>query len=213
MNAKRITPLVVIGLALAGGVIFLQRRRKQPLPCPSNLSWLLENPVMNGMAGAKKLLDRAQVAPGMRVLDVGCGPGRVTLPTAERVGAAGEVIALDVQIAMLDRVQKKLDAQGVTNVRLLHAGAGDGMTDSETFDRAFLVTVLGEIPDKPAALREIYRALKPGGILSITEMYLDPDVQMPGRIRKLADETGFDVDETFGAFPAFTMNLVKPLMG
>jgi ubiquinone/menaquinone biosynthesis C-methylase UbiE len=93
---------------------------------------------------------------------------------------------------------------------LLHAGAGDGKTAAESFDRAFLVTVLGEIPDKIGALREIYRALKPGGILSITEVFPDPDFQMPGAIRKLAHETGFSVKNKIGSFPAFTMNLTKP---
>jgi membrane protease YdiL (CAAX protease family) len=56
----------------------------------SSLSFLLENPFMNRVAGAQLLLDRADVASGMRVLDVGCGPGRIALPVALRVGANGE---------------------------------------------------------------------------------------------------------------------------
>ena len=111
---------------------------------------------------------------------------------------------------MLRRVQEKLTAQKVHNVRLLQAGAGESKTEPESFDRAFLVTVLGEIPDKPAALREIYRALKPGGILSITEVFPDPDMQRPAVVRQLAQETGFSVAEQIGSFPAFTMNLAKP---
>jgi ubiquinone/menaquinone biosynthesis C-methylase UbiE len=110
---------------------------------------------------------------------------------------------------MLQRVQQKLKAENVTNVRLLHAGAGEGKTETASFDRAFLVTVLGEIPDKAAALREIYGALKPGGILSITEIFPDPDLQTPGAIRRLAEEAGFEVRSKMGRFPAFTMNLVK----
>jgi ubiquinone/menaquinone biosynthesis C-methylase UbiE len=165
---------------------------------------------MEQVAGAELLLDRAGVAPGMRVLDVGCGPGRITLPAAHRVGPNGEVVALDIQEAMLQRVRQKLDAQNVANVRLLHAGAGEGQTEPESFDRAFLVTVLGEIPDKAAALREIYQALKPGGILSVTEVLPDPDYQTPNAIRQLAREAGFEASEKIGGFPAFTMNLLKP---
>jgi ubiquinone/menaquinone biosynthesis C-methylase UbiE len=201
--------LALAVLTIAGIGLFIRRQRPH-LPCPSSLSFLLENPFVNRVAGAQLLLDRAGVRPGMRVLDVGCGPGRITLPAAQRVGANGEVVALDIQPAMLQRLQKKLEAQKVANVRLLHAGAGEGKTEPESFDRAFLVTVLGEIPDKAAALREIYRALKPDGILSITELFPDPDMQTPGAIRKLAQETGFEVDGKMGRFPAFTMNLVKP---
>jgi ubiquinone/menaquinone biosynthesis C-methylase UbiE len=107
-------------------------------------------------------------------------------------------------------VRKKIDVQNVANIRLLHAGAGEGKTEPESFDRAFLVTVLGEIPDKSAALHEIYQALKPGGVLSVTEVLPDPDFQTPGAVQELARETGFEVREKMGGFPAFTMNLVKP---
>ncbi len=207
--AMRGSGVLLVALT-AVGIGLWARRRHPHMPCPSSLSFLLENPFMNRVAGAELLLDRAGVSPGMRVLDVGCGPGRITLPAARRVGLAGEVVALDIQPAMLRRVQEKLTAQKVHNVRLLQAGAGEGKTEPESFDRAFLVTVLGEIPDKPAALREIYRALKPGGILSITEVFPDPDMLRPTVIRQLAQETGFSVAEQIGSFPAFTMNLVKP---
>lgn len=198
-------------LVTAGVGVLIWRRQHPHLPCPAALSFLLENPVMNRMAGAKALLDRADVSSSMRVLDIGCGPGRITLPAAHRVGPTGEVVALDIQKAMLRRVQKKLDAQNMSNVSLLHAGAGEGKTEPSSFDRAFMVTVLGEIPDKVAALREAFRALKPGGILSITEVIYDPDYQTPNVVRRLAQETGFEVGSKIGSFFAYTMNLVKPV--
>jgi ubiquinone/menaquinone biosynthesis C-methylase UbiE len=135
----------------------------------------------------------------------------VTLPVAKRVGAAGGVVALDIQTEMLHRVEQKLMAEHVTNVRLLHAGIGAGMTEAGAFDRAILVTVLGEIPNKVSALCEIWRALRPGGVLSITEVFLDPHLQTPATIRRLAHQTGFEVKAMIGRFPAFTINLVKPL--
>lgn len=100
--------------------------------------------------------------------------------------------------------------EGIRNVRLLRAGAGEGKTEAESFDRAFLVTVHGEIPDKAAALREIYLALRAGGVLSVTEVFPDPHMLTPGAIRRLAQETGFKVEKQMGSFPAFTMNLLKP---
>jgi ubiquinone/menaquinone biosynthesis C-methylase UbiE len=208
---SRVTNRLKIALAIltTAGIGMLLRRRYPYMPCPSSLSFLLENPFMNRIAGAQLLLDRAGVGPGMKVLDVGCGPGRITLPAARRVGANGEVVALDIQPQMLQRVQSKLAAQDVTNVRLLLAGVGQGKSEPDAYDRALLVTVLGEIPDKVAALREIHRALKPGGIVSITEVFPDPDMQMPRVIRRLALETGFEPAPRIGSFPAFTMNLIK----
>lgn len=81
----------------------------------------------------------------------------------------------------------------------------------DTFDRALLVTVLGEIPDRKAALAEIFHALKPGGVLSITEVLPDPHYQRPGTIRQFASEVGFEEQGYFGGFPAFTLHLRRPV--
>lgn len=198
------------GMAFVALMMRRMTARQRPLPCPFWLSGLLNNPYMNSVAGAETILDRLGVETGMKVLDVGCGPGRLTLPAARRVGADGEVTALDIQPEMLRRVQKKLDASDLTNVRLVRAGAGDGQVGQDVFDRALLVTVLGEIPDRRAALHEIFQALKPGGILSVTEVLPDPDFQTPGTVRRLASEVGFEEQAHFGGLPAFTLHLRKP---
>lgn len=210
MNTLSRILMGVTGVTLA--TVFIRRwmARRQPLPCPFWLSWLLENPFMNSVAGADVILDRLALEPGMKVLDVGCGPGRLTIPAARRVGADGQVTALDIQPEMLQRVQKKLAASALTNVRLVCAGAGEGNVEHETFDRGLLVTVLGEIPDRKAALEEMFQALKPGGILSVTEVLPDPDFQTPSTVRRLATEVGFEEQAHFGGFPAFTIHLRRP---
>ena len=184
--------------------------RRQSLPCPAWLSILLENPYMNSVAGANKILDRMALESGMKVLDVGCGPGRLTIPAAERVGPAGAVVALDIQSEMLHRLQKRIETQNLTNIQTIQAGAGDGAVPHNTFDRALLVTVLGEIPDRQAALSEIFTALKPGGILSITEALPDPHYQSRTQLRKLAKGVGFKEASCTGNWVAFTSNFIKP---
>jgi ubiquinone/menaquinone biosynthesis C-methylase UbiE len=80
----------------------------------------------------------------------------------------------------------------------------------EQFERAFLVTVLGEIPDQEKALREIYGLLTPGGILSVTELLPDPHYQRQSVVRELALRTGFIPTVVYSNYRAFTMNLMRP---
>lgn len=199
------------GVGLGAVVCWRFAVRRHTLPCPSWLSWLLENPLMNSVAGADEILARLGVEPGMRVLDVGCGPGRLTLPAARRVGAGGQVTALDIQSEMLRRTRLKLQAAHLDNVQLVQAAVGQGKVEPNTFDRALLVTVLGEIPDRNAALAEIFQALKPGGILSVTEVLPDPHYQPLSTVRRLAAEAGFEERAHFGSLPAFTVHLQKPV--
>jgi ubiquinone/menaquinone biosynthesis C-methylase UbiE len=155
-------------------------------------------------------LDRLDLSPGMRVIDVGCGPRRLTIPVARAVEPHGEVVALDIQEGMLERLQKRTDAAGLKNVRPVPGGIGQVEIESDSFDRALLVTVLGEIPDREAALREIYRILKPGGVLSITEIFPDPHYQTRSTVRTLCQAAGFQLAKEFGHVLAHTMNWLKP---
>ncbi len=194
--------LIAIGIAAR----FRHRLRPYKVPCPVWMSFLLENPYMKSVASAEILMDRARVQPGMRILDVGCGAGRIAIPAALRVGEAGAIVALDVQAGMLKKLEHEAHKQGVTNIRTIHSGAGLGTAVSGVFDRVFIVTALGEIPDRPAALREARAALAPDGMLSITEVFPDIHFQTRNRVKGLAQECEFVLEESFGNSFAFTMN-------
>jgi len=178
-------------------------------PCPAWLVPLLENPYFDAVAGAKTILERAGIQSGMRVLDAGCGPGRLTLAAAGRVGPSGHVLALDIQPAMLEKLKLRLARHGLTNVDLMLAGLGEGKLPQDEFDVVLLVTVLGEIADKLAALRELHRSLRPGGVLSVTEVLPDPHYQTVGRVRRLAAEVGFHEGQIVRGCLSFTINLTK----
>jgi predicted methyltransferase len=73
-----------------------------------------------------------------------------------------------------------------------------------------LVTVLGEIPDRLAALRDLYAALKPGGILLVKEVIGDPHYQTMPKVKDLAQQAGFRLGATDGSWLGFTMKLERP---
>ena len=195
-----------VGLAIAG----LLWQRQRPIPIPPTLSFLFENPLVEAFAGSELLVERLGLAPGMRVLDAGCGPGRLTIPVARAVEPTGEIVALDSQRAMLEKLEHRLEAESITNVRILEAGLGEGALEREAFDRVLLTFVLGEVRDREAASRELYAALKPGGILSVTEGFGDPDYRRSASVRREVEPAGFELVERFGGFPVYTLNFRRP---
>src|SRR3990172_10242228 len=146
----------------------------------------------------------------MCVLDAGCGPGRVTVPAAIRVAPSGRVVAVDIQQRMIEKLRDRVRGKGLTNVELVLAGLGEGKLPANEFDVALLVTVLGEIPDQRAALREIHQSLRPGGVLSITEVLPDPHYQRVSRVRTLVGDTGFRDLSIVRRWLSYTLNVGKP---
>ena len=111
---------------------------------------------------------------------------------------------------MLEKLRARLEARGISNVRLVHGGLGAGHLEPSAFDRAFLVTVLGEVPEPERALREIYESLKPGGVLSVTEALPDPDYLTRGTLRRLAERAGLRQVAELGCVVAYTANFERP---
>ncbi len=209
MTVSAIIAIAAVTVLAASVALFRVVSRYYPTACPAWATVVLENPYMKAVAGSAVLLDRARVEPGMEVLDVGCGPGRLTLPAAERVGQMGRVVALDLQPAMIRKLRARMTAKGLTNIRALVGGVGEGHIAHKAFDRVLLVGVLGEIVDQSAALGEIREALKPDALVSITEVLPDPHYQSRRRVRRLAEAAGLELVGTYGHWYAFTMNFVS----
>jgi ubiquinone/menaquinone biosynthesis C-methylase UbiE len=202
--------LAAVAIFLLVSIVWRLYSQRKSMPCPSWLRWMVEldNPFTRTNRAAT-ILGHLDVHSGMIVGDIGCGPGRVTIPLAKAVGPEGEVVAVDVQSGMLGRVRQKAEAAGLTNITFLQAGIGEGKLGRDRFDRAVLVTVLGEIPDQEAAMREIHAAMKPEGILSVTEVIFDPHFQGRSTVTGVARAVGFTEKTFLGNRIAYTIHLVK----
>ena len=191
---------VVVPIGAAASVAALcrsiVRQRRNPQPFPAARARALDNPLARRQAAA--VVRGLDLAPRMRVLDVGAGVGRLSIPLAAAVAPEGDVVALDVQQEMLDMLQKRAGAADVHNIRTICAAAGAGSLGPGRFDRAVLAAVLGEIPHdrRVAALREIREALEPDGILWVIETVGDPHYQSHTAVARLGKEAGFNVRGT-----------------
>ena len=202
-----------IVLILVGGVAFfwlvvlkvlVRLKRGRGAPCPYALSWLVNNPIRRRYM--RPILDRVSIRPGERVLELGPGPGAFTVEAAQRVGPEGRLIAVDIQPQMIAQVEQRVREAGLTNVETHVANAYDLPLEDGSVDRAFLVTVLPEIPDHARALAELYRVLKPGGLLSITEEFFDPDYPFAFETIRRVEAVGFSLERRLGNFWCYTLN-------
>jgi len=111
-------------------------------------------------------MERAKLASGKRVLDVGCGTGQSTLQLAECVGATGEVVGIDVSQIMLERAARRVAERGAQNVRFLNADAQIHPFDASSFDVLYSRFGVMFFADPRAAFANLRRALSPRGRLA-----------------------------------------------
>jgi ubiquinone/menaquinone biosynthesis C-methylase UbiE len=114
-----------------------------------------------------KVLKVAGLESGQRVLEVGCGPGFFTIPAARIVGEKGSVHALDISPLAVQRVQQKIEKEGVTNVETILADAAQTGLPDQSFDLIFVFGLAHPIGDLGNILTELHRLLKPAGTLSV----------------------------------------------
>lgn len=203
--------LIVLAAFLAFSVAWRFASKQASLPCPPWLAWLVEldNPIFRTNR-ASAIIAGLDLKPGMRVLDAGCGPGRLTTALALEVGAKGRVVAADLQPEMLERARAKAERQRLKNIEFREVELGAHELEFDAFDRAVMVTVLGEIPNQEAALRDIWHALKPGGVLGIGEVIADPHFQSRNHVVELATRVGFRERSRVGGRLGYTIYLQRP---
>jgi len=141
--------------------------------------WLRDN--------AFEVLRRTGIRRGNIILDYGCGSGIFTIPSARIVGEQGRVLAADVRRHSLERVQEKAGKEGLANIETVlldSSKVATGLGD-ESVDAVLLYDVMQEIGDNQGLLRELYRVLRRGGLLSVFPMHLGTD-----RLLEIMDGVG-----------------------
>ena len=181
---------------------------KYPGPMPHVLRWLLYLPRPGHSAG--RLARILELNPGERMLEIGPGIGIHALPTAASLGP-GVLEALDIQGAMLDDLMRRAQRRGIKNIVPTQGDARELPYPDDTFDAAYIMTALGEIPETDKALGELRRVLKSGGRLVIGEFFLDPDFVSPWTLRRELARAGFEFRKQLGFMPVYLARFDVPV--
>ena len=146
-----------------------------PLPAPTREAYAqAANPAFDAQltartAAREAAFFRPHLRPGMRLLDVGCGPGSITLGLAEVV-APGEVVGLDLRPEVVAQARAAAAARGIGNVRFATGSAYALPFPDAAFDAAFAHVVLLHLREPARALAEVRRVLRPGGVVGVRDV-------------------------------------------
>jgi ubiquinone/menaquinone biosynthesis C-methylase UbiE len=214
------TALGLIGAGVGAAALWW---RRNPSACPYGQRFWVEAP--HPVVTPERLRSVLRPEPGERVLEIGPGTGYYTLDMAEWVGggATGEPVAavgraegavgdgtieiFDLQQEFLDHTMRRAAERGLANVVPTQGDATDLPYEDASMDAVVLTAVLGEIPDRAAALREIRRVLKPGGRLVVGELFGDPHFTTLSSLRRQAAEAGLAFESNSGNWFAYFARL------
>ncbi|MFC4309957.1 class I SAM-dependent methyltransferase [Steroidobacter flavus] len=117
----------------------------------------------------ERMLADAGIGPGMRVLDIGCGPGWVALMLARRVGDQGQVFAVDQNPKMLELTRENAKKAGVSNITFIEGGFDVAFPERGTLDAVVGRRVLMYQSDATRAVAQLSDAVRRGGVIAFHE--------------------------------------------
>ncbi len=118
---------------------------------------------------AQKVMDLAEISPGMTVADIGAGEGYYTVRLADRVGQGGRVLAQDIDREALERLGNRVERERLDNVSIKLGQPDDPQLPVDSFDRIFLVHMYHEVTEPYAFLHRLWPALAEGGQVIVVD--------------------------------------------
>ncbi|HXB75710.1 MAG TPA: methyltransferase domain-containing protein [Candidatus Acidoferrales bacterium] len=207
LSAREIDSLVEYLRSLRGSVEALPQTRKAG-PLTRNTDWLTRAN-RDAQERPEMLLDNLQISPGDTVADLGAGAGYFTWRLAQRVGARGKVIAVDVQPTMLELVARDVKRRGLTNVAVVLGGESDPRLPEAAVDLVFIANAYHEFSQPEPMMAAVRRSLKPHGRVVVIE-YAEENTDDPvaglytmslPEIRSEMEVAGFQLDRVLDFLP------------
>ena len=125
------------------------------------------------------ILKEMDIKQGFYLLDYGCGPGSYVVPASRLVGEKGKVYALDINPLAIREVKKIASKKKLINVETIISDCETGLPDSN-IDIILLYDTFHDLSNPENVLRELYRVLKPEGLLSFSDHHLKEDEILNG---------------------------------
>jgi len=170
--------------------------RKNPSACPYGQRFWVEAP--HPFITHARLREVLRPQPGERLLELGVGTGYYSCELAEWVAPDGTLELFDLQQKFLDHTLRAAAERGLTNLVPTQGDATQLPYEDASINAVILTAVLGEIPDRITALKEIRRVLKPTGRLVVGELFGDPHFTSRGSLKQLGAEAGLELTEASG---------------
>jgi ubiquinone/menaquinone biosynthesis C-methylase UbiE len=161
--------LALVVLLLAAPLAAQQRHGR--LFPPQDLG-MLEGPDRDAWQRPEQIMDHLGIAEGSVVADLGAGGGWFTIRLARRVGPNGRVYAQDIQPEMIGAINRRVDREGLKNVKTV-LGTADDPQLPDPVDVVLIVDAYHEMDDPRTLLRNVRKSLKPGGRVGIVEYTRD----------------------------------------
>ncbi|MBZ9657082.1 class I SAM-dependent methyltransferase [Phyllobacterium lublinensis] len=115
---------------------------------------------------AAMVIRHARLEPGLAVLDIGTGTGRIALHASKLIGDTGSVVAIDLSAEMLTQAHFKAGMESLTNIQFVQGDAENMDLEDATFDRVLCSSAFVLLSSPLSALQTWHRWLKPGGIVA-----------------------------------------------